>query len=216
MNIESVKVLLFDLGNVIIHLDEKSTFRKMAGIMAMGYDELMKIAARESFLEDYEKGLISASAFRRHIRRFSQAKDLSDDLIDNAWNQMLVKLIPEVIEMVKKLQGHYQLMVLSNTNSIHEQAFHKMLKEISTYSHLEEIFDKVYFSHEIHHRKPESEAWQYVLDDNPGLKAEQVLFLDDKIENIRGADTLNIQTKQIHNPDETIRFFTHHRPDIFS
>ncbi|MGB3468449.1 MAG: HAD family phosphatase [Cyclobacteriaceae bacterium] len=204
MNSSHIKVILFDLGNVVIHLDEQESYRQIAELSRISYQDLSRKVGEAGFFNEYEKGLISEDVFRNEIRKLVGAPELADHHIEEAWNGMLLKIDPRVIEAISQLSNRKRIMVLSNTNSIHEKAFHKMLREVSSYRHLDQIFEKVYLSHEINQRKPDGASWQHILDDNPGLLPEEILFLDDKTENLAAADAMNIHTKQILHPEKTI------------
>ena len=199
-----VKTILFDLGNVVIYLAEESTYHEFARLSEFSYETLKEKVSKESFFHDFETGRISADEFRSAVRRLLNNENLTDQQIDDAWNKMLLKIDPEIIDAIIMLSAQKKVMVLSNTNIIHEIAFHKMLSKISTYKHLNQFFHKVYLSHEIGERKPDNSSWQHILDDNDGIKAEEVLFLDDKSENLDAAGKMGFQVKQINNPGETL------------
>ena len=61
---------------------------------------------------------------------------------------------------------------------------------------LEDLFEKIYFSHHIHLRKPDAEIFQLVLDEN-NLLAEETLFADDSLQHIDGAKKINLPTLYI-------------------
>lgn len=201
---QHIKVILFDLGNVVIYLQEESSYHEFANLSKYSYESLKEKIASEEFFNAFERGLISEQTFRSELRRLLEDDSLTDSALNHAWNKMLIKIDPQIIRSIESVAANKKIMVLSNTNIIHEQAFHKMLSDVSGYSHLNQFFDKVYLSHEIGERKPDHSSWQFILDDNPGLNAEEVLFLDDKQENLDAAKQLNFQVKQINNPAETL------------
>jgi putative hydrolase of the HAD superfamily len=58
---------------------------------------------------------------------------------------------------------------------------------------LGEFFEKTYLSHEIGRRKPDIEAFEWLLKD-AGIKAEETLFIEDSIQHIESANKLGIKT----------------------
>ena len=62
----------------------------------------------------------------------------------------------------------------------------------------EEMFEQIYLSYEIGLRKPDKEAYQYVLD-NAGLAAEETIFIDDLLVNIEGAAKTGLFTHHLKN-----------------
>ncbi|MEL6558715.1 MAG: HAD family phosphatase [Bacteroidota bacterium] len=199
-----VKTVLFDLGNVVIYLNEEGSYHEFAKLGQFSFQTLKEKVRGERFFNDFETGRITADEFRSEIRRMLNNEDLTDQQIDIAWNNMLLKIDPAIIPAIRELSKMKSVMVLSNTNIIHEIAFHKMLSEISEFTHLNQFFHKVYLSHEIGERKPDHSSWQFILDDNEGMKAEEVLFLEDKIENLEAAGEMGFQIKQIAHPGQTL------------
>ena len=51
----------------------------------------------------------------------------------------------------------------------------------------------MFSSHELKERKPDAKAYQAVLD-YLRVEPQQAIFLDDNIDNVRGADQLGIKT----------------------
>jgi HAD superfamily hydrolase (TIGR01509 family) len=64
-----------------------------------------------------------------------------------------------------------------------------------------EPFEHVYLSHEIGLIKPNRSAYEYVLV-KLNVKPEEAIFIDDKEENIRGAEKLGIKSILYQNPDQ--------------
>jgi HAD superfamily hydrolase (TIGR01509 family) len=64
------------------------------------------------------------------------------------------------------------------------------------------IIDKIYVSAEMNEVKPNAEFYKYILNDL-NIKANDMLFLDDNLENIDGAKILGINTIKI-NKDTNI------------
>ena len=58
---------------------------------------------------------------------------------------------------------------------------------------LNPLFDAVFLSHEIGMRKPNTETFEYVLDE-AGIEARETLFIEDSIQHIEGANIVGIQT----------------------
>ncbi len=154
---------------------------------------------------DLERGTIGEEEFRNGLRKLTGVA-ASDEAIDHAWNAMLGDIPLHRLEKVKKLGETYQTFVLSNTNSIHERAFNQILQKITGKPSLEHFFHKVYFSHNMCCRKPEQKIYEQLLEENQ-LNAEEVLFLDDKPENLRGAEKLKIKTFHVPSPDSWLDLF---------
>ena len=55
------------------------------------------------------------------------------------------------------------------------------------------VFDKAFFSNEIHHRKPHPESFSFVLN-QAGIKPEETLFIDDSKQHLEGAEKVGLNT----------------------
>jgi glucose-1-phosphatase len=205
VNLSGIKHLIFDLGGVIIDLDTQATFKAFEKISGTPMTEWVKGVHESRLFLDYEQGLLNDVEFRDGLRELCGA-DVADKELDNAWNAMLGAIPMHRINKVVELADTYQTFVLSNTNGIHERAFNQILNESSGKPTLDHFFNKVYFSHVMKMRKPETEIYQTVLDEN-NLNPREVLFLDDKPENLRGAEKLKIQTFLVPSPDSWLELF---------
>jgi glucose-1-phosphatase len=205
VNLSGIKHLIFDLGGVIINLDTRATFQAFEQLTGVPVQKWAADGPTSRLLLDYEKGLLSDDEFRHGIRQLT-SHPLTDAAIDHAWNAMLGEIPKYRLDKAAALRATYGTYVLSNTNGIHEQAFNNILRQSTGTPTLQPFFDKVYFSHRMKMRKPETEIYQTVLDDND-LKGEEVLFLDDNPDNLRGAEKLKIQTFLVPSPDSWLELF---------
>ncbi len=189
------KNILFDLGGVILDINVQATLKQF---YELGFPaELMQFP--NSMTTDlyfrYETGKLDTEQFRNEIRK-AAGVEMTDHVFDEAWNAMLIRFPEERIALLKRLSKRYNLYMLSNTSSLHVKVFEKMYLEVAG-EPMQEVFKKIYYSHEIGWHKPDLEAWEYVLND-AHIKAEETLFLDDNIHNIKASQELGFQTIHIH------------------
>jgi len=116
--------------------------------------------------------------------------------LDEFTNAMIVRVPEERTALLKVLAKRYDLYMLSNTSALHAPVFEKMYKHAAGIS-IQEAFKKIYYSFEIGCHKPDLEAWEYVINDAKIL-AEETLFLDDNIHNIKASQELGFQAIHIH------------------
>lgn len=189
------KNILFDLGGVILDINIQATLKRF---YELGFPpELLQYP--ESMQTDvffkYQTGKLDTEEFRNEIRKASGVS-MSDEVFDKAWNAMLVGIPVERTRLIKVLSRRYNLYMLSNTSEMHARVFEKMYKDAAGES-MHEVFDKIYYSHEIGLHKPDREAWEYVLKD-ASILPEETLFLDDTIYNIKASKELGFQAIHIH------------------
>jgi HAD superfamily hydrolase (TIGR01509 family) len=190
--ITGIRHILFDLGGVLLNLDHKRTQDAFA---ALGFPDFMGVwnqLQQDSLFDDFETGKVSTVDFIAAIRSKAGVA-ITDEQIIEAWNALLLDFPLRRLQILQQLRIHYDLLLLSNTNEIHETAFNKILMDNHGIPSLGVFFDKVYLSHRIGMRKPNAEVFQMILDEN-GLKASDTLFIDDTLEYVEGAKKLGIQT----------------------
>jgi len=90
----------------------------------------------------------------------------------------------DTIQTLKRLKPNYRLFLLSNIATPYKQCFYN--------EGLDEYFEKVFFSCDIGFRKPETGAYQNILDYS-GLKPKQLLMIgDSKVSDYEGAMSAGI------------------------
>ena len=122
---------------------------------------------------------------------------ISDEQLDEAWNAMLLDIPKERIDWIYQATREYNCVVLSNTNSIHVRHFEEFFNETTPYGYPGDVFQQVFYSHEIGERKPDREAFEHVLDKTGFFIAEETVLFDDLPENLQAASTLGIKTELV-------------------
>ncbi len=186
------KNIIFDFGGIIIRIDHNRIAEAFKNFGLKNFDHLYSKAHQSNLFDDFEKGIISPEQFRNELREVS-GMNLSDDQIDNSWNAILLELPNENIDLLMRLKQSHRIFLLSNTNSIHEKAFTEMIIRDFGKNILEEVFEKVYFSHHLHMRKPDAEIFLHVSKEN-NLLPEETLFVDDSPQHIKGATKVGLNT----------------------
>ncbi|MCF6352219.1 MAG: HAD family phosphatase [Cyclobacteriaceae bacterium] len=195
----NITTIIFDLGGVILNLNPKKTIDAFAGITGLTADKLVAYGNNEMF-RNYEKGAITSSEFRNGLKSLFNIS-VADELLDEAWNAMLLDLPLERLEMIGRLRPRLKTYVLSNTNEIHIAEFNKIVREATNEKKIQAYFDVVYYSHKVGMRKPDAEIFEMVLNQN-NLKASATLFIDDTLEHIQSAQKLGLHTWHLTNQDE--------------
>lgn len=183
--------ILFDLGGVLLNIDMGKT-RSAFALLGWREEDWKGITRNGNLLfENLETGLDSPAHFRKEVRKILPSNP-SDSEIDNAWNAMLINFPPEIIEYLVILRSRYRLYLLSNTNALHLQRFSEIFEQSYGYS-ISRLFEKCYYSHEIGFRKPNPEAFTFILKD-ASLDPGKTLFVDDLKNNTDTAASLGMKT----------------------
>lgn len=198
--------IIFDLGGVIINLDENKTVESFSRISHCSPSVVREFILQFEGYKKFEKGLSSDVEFRNQLRKEFQI-DATDKLIDDCMNAMLLDIPIERLILLKSLRVSANLYLLSNTNEIHLKKFNAILKETTGDEKMDVYFNKAYYSHLVKMRKPDKEIFQMVLEEN-NLDPQHTLFLDDNLVNLRGAETVGIKTFHIEHPRQLFQIFT--------
>ena len=201
----SVKNLIFDLGGVILDLSVNHTVQAFS--MVSGLDEnAVKDKFHYSGFEAYEKGELTDTEFRDFVREV-YAITASDKIIDQCWNAMLLGIPFAKLQLLNQLKKSYRVFLLSNTNNIHLNYIQTtVMPALGGDKILDDYFHRAYYSHLMKKRKPDTEIFNQVLDEN-GLQPQESLFLDDNEANIASANTLGMQTLHVPTPDLILTYF---------
>ncbi len=200
-----IKNIIFDLGGVIINLSVEKTHQAFASLSGLPVDEIKTIVHHGDFFNQYEKGLISDSEFRDHLRESLNLR-VDDGELDNAWNAMLLDIPMERIRLLEQLKSGFRIFLLSNTNNIHLQSFNHQVKQLTGFNAIDEYFHQAYYSHLVKMRKPDLEIFEHVLHTS-NLIPEETLFLDDNKDNLTGANKAGIKTFHVQEPDQIFSLF---------
>lgn len=198
MENKNIKNIIFDLGGVIVDLDTSKTINAFSDLSGIPEDEILKMAD-EPIFQQYEKGEIENNVFRERLRELFNI-DSHDNIIDKAWNAMIGNTPIHRLEWMSSLQQQFRVFILSNTNHIHINYVHDTLNTNYGIENFTNHVEKVYYSQLIGLRKPDKEIFEFVIDQN-NLETSSTLFLDDNVDNLKGAKSIGIQTAQVSHPE---------------
>ena len=207
MKNDKIKNIIFDLGDVILNIDVPVASLSFAELSGKQQEEILTLFKENDLFRKFETGHLDEAGFRNYIREILTFPDWTDEMIDTAWNSLLLDLPPERVDLLKNLRKKYRLFLLSNTSSIHITQVNKILEASTGVKKLDDLFEKVFVSYEMGLMKPDPQIYQDLLDE-AGLKAEETLFLDDNLDNIKGAQTLGIATIHVQKPTTILEYLS--------
>lgn len=179
-----IKNVVFDFGGVLLHLEPEKSYEAFTELLDKDFSQIP--ATLQDHLDQFEMGNMSNESFLWRFQKLATKNINPRDIID-AWNAMLVNIRPEIFPFLKSVKEDYNTFVLSNTNAIHIQyVLYKMLEQDHSIRDWESYFSKVYYSHQLHMRKPHKNIYQKVQELESLIPAE-TLFIDDNQENITAA-----------------------------
>lgn len=186
-----IKAIIFDFGGVLLDLDISKTEEAM--------NALVKRPISASYTDKYKKwtlaletGSMSTEQFVWHIQ--SLCDPVPDPrVIISAWNAMLCGWDRDRFDLLTSLKKQYKIYLLSNTNEIHlRYVMHELANRYGVSDFEDRFFDACYYSHRLGYWKPQKEIYLSVQR-QIGLMPDQFIFIDDNIDNVKGAHNVGWQ-----------------------
>jgi len=190
---QGIKNIIFDLGGVIINLDNQLTENAFLALGARPLKEYFGHGHAASFFKEYEVGGISDQQFVDNIKDLTGITAPDKEIIQ-AWNALLLDFPSERIRLLKDLRKSYRIFLFSNTNALHLAHLQQIYRNTfpnDEYA-LDDLFERAYYSHILKMRKPDEASFQYILKENQ-LKGEETLFVDDALINVEGAEKAGLK-----------------------
>ncbi len=152
---------------------------------------------QSSLFHDYERGYFSTKFFLDSLRK-AIGRPVSDKEVTDAWNSILLGVIPDRKALLEQLSQRYHVSILSNINALH----HNHIKDECDwlFASVEERF----LSYEMGMRKPDAIIFDEVLN-RLEVAPEAALFIDDSLPNIEAARNFGINTLWLEKPDSLVQ-----------
>lgn len=173
----NVKVILFDIGGVLVELaGVKRLIELMGGKIT--HDELSKRWSYSEYVRLYESGKCSTETFAKGVVR-ELDMDISPDDFIGEYPLYAKDFFPNAAELLRELAPKYTLACLSNTSIAHWTSLRERIS-------IDKYFRHSFLSYEIGLLKPELAIYTYVIE-KLGCRPDEIIFFDDNEENIRAA-----------------------------
>lgn len=195
-----IKNLLFDLGGVIMDPDRDRCVRAFERLGMKDADDFLGVYGQKGAFLALESGKIDADEFHRQVRPMIDRPEVSDEEIDNAFNEFLVGIPVTRLEALRALRKDYKIYLLSNTNPIMinsriAEEFRKEGFEMADY------FDGIFTSYEAGCCKPGKEIFDYTEREGH-IKPDETLFFDDSQANVDAARSYGFNAVLVKPGDE--------------
>ena len=183
-----IDTIIFDFGDVFINLDKQASLTALKKLgLDFWNDDL------EQLNQQFERGKVTEVQFMIGLKKLIPNASIDD--LRAAWNSVLIDFPLRRLEFLELLKRKYRLFLLSNTDEIHISKFEH--KAGATFAReFYQCFEKVYFSFEIGIRKPDPEAFKYIINKHD-LSTKRTLFIDDKKVNTDIVASLGMQVWNI-------------------
>ncbi len=183
---DEIKVILFDLGRVLVDFDHKRAAQRISGFCAKTPLQIYNLFFESTITIAFEAGKISPKDFYSEVKNMLDLK-LSYESFVPIWNDIFF-LSPNnrsVFSLVNSLRSCYKTALLSNINILHYEYLKKNFPVFG-------VFDKIFLSFELGFIKPDKEIYNRVIQE---LKVEpnEIFYTDDRPELVESAKSLGIK-----------------------
>lgn len=198
----TIKVIIFDLGGVIIELDYSNFYNK---IIKLSPSENPRTRTMLEFFRQsdlYHQGKMSDEDFYQLACNLLQVRMLNQSEFYKAFNSIVSHPIPEAIDLLKKLKelNEYKLIAMSNVNASHWDYILRKNWDFLDY------FDELILSHKVKITKPDPKIFKYAIK-KARCKPKEIVFVDDGSNNVRSAKKLGIIGIHFINIEKLIKDF---------
>jgi putative hydrolase of the HAD superfamily len=177
----NIEGLLFDLGGVVIEINFECAFQVWKRWTLLSIEEMRHRFKMDEEYEQHERGEIEASAYFSHLRNILEL-EASDSAIASGWNAIFLNEIVETVNYIQAVKNKFPCFAFTNSNPTHQISW------MSAFPRVVESFEQIFVSSELGLRKPEREAFEAIANAT-GVGLDAMLFFDDSLENINGAQT---------------------------
>ncbi len=185
--VTSIKVLLFDLGGVLV---EFSGVRDIAPFLRerLSESEILEHWRRCPHTRQFGLGKLSREEFgERFVRDWNLNLSPEDFLREfRIWSK---RLLPGAVDLLALLRPSFRLAALSNSNELHWERNSNDLGVTG-------LFEVAISSHQIGACKPDRAAYLIALE-RLGVSPETVMFFDDVPAHVEAAAALGIHAFRV-------------------
>jgi HAD superfamily hydrolase (TIGR01509 family) len=189
---DTIDLVLFDLGGVLIELGGVAAMMELAGIDTD--DELWLRWLSCRWVRTFERGACSADDFAAGVIS-DWGLSVTPDAFLDAFRNWPVGPLPGAEALVRRVRQTMPVGCLSNTNTLHWQDHFERWPILDS-------FDFRFLSFELGVVKPDRELFERVADLLP-MPPSRVLFLDDNLINVAGASAAGFVARLARGVDET-------------
>jgi glucose-1-phosphatase len=183
-----IRLLLFDLGNVLAYIDFNEFWRSLGFLLP---EEITPFAdGYTSWTHQYETGIISTDKYFVGLQSVFRRRFKIEQL-ERAFVNIMREPVDGMMEIVKRVSRTHRTALVSNTNEIHYKISLEKFEVLR-------VLHKHYLSYQMHVMKPAPEFYDIIIKDQK-IDPSEVLFIDDLVTNVKGAQAAGMQTEKFEN-----------------
>lgn len=195
-----IKVVIFDLGGVIVPFDFKRGYAKMEGLCAYPASEIPARLRTTDLVTRFETGQIEPEDFVRQLSNILELNATYEEFCD-LWTSIFLPdtLVPD--SLLERIHARRRLLLLSNTNHIH-------FKMVERNYPLMRHFDDHVLSYRVGALKPSPLIYKEAIA-RAGCRPEECFFTDDVAAYVDGARQAGIDAVRFESAAQVERELIH-------
>ncbi len=192
---QAVRAVIFDLGKVLLDFDYTRAAQALAPHSHLTPVEFKRVVDQSPLLHQFESGRLNNEEFYREVCQMTGYRG-GFDAFASAFGDIFDEIEPMITLQSELRRDGIPTWIFSNTNDL---AVGHIRRRFPFFSD----FDGYILSHEIRAMKPLPASYESV-EQQTGLRGAELLYLDDRLENIEGARTRGWRTVHHLDPRDTI------------
>ncbi|MEP7135558.1 MAG: HAD family phosphatase [Chloroflexota bacterium] len=180
----TIKAIIFDYGNVLLEWNPRHVYRRHFPDDDEGMERFLHEVDFMGWNAQQDRGRTFEAGVADHSQKFPHYAHLFQAYHDH-WRDSIGSPLAGTVEILKQLkQAGYSIYGLSNWSAEtfpYARAKHEFFG----------LFDDMVISGEVGHVKPEPEIYHILLE-KIGKPAQECLFIDDSLPNIKQAEKLGL------------------------
>jgi epoxide hydrolase-like predicted phosphatase len=187
-----IKAIIFDYVGVVVRQFSPKFFEYISKLKNLDQEEV-KLIFKKHWMP-VKIGKISYDVFWQGM-----AKDLeltTEEVEDT--KQFILNLFEpskKTLDVIRELGKKFKLYLLSNSCEWSEESY--------KFHGVNSLFEKEFFSHKVGLAKPDIKIYELAIKDI-GLKPEEIIFIDDKLDNVTAANNAGLNGILFENIEDLI------------
>ncbi|VAV88155.1 hypothetical protein MNBD_ALPHA02-1676 [hydrothermal vent metagenome] len=193
----TIKAITFDVGNVLVRWDPRNAYAPLFQNKS-DLDHFLNNVCSLDWHTNHDRGMSFEDNIRARQKEFPEHAPMIG-LYETIWDDMFSGIIEETVDLLHQLHAqNIPLFALTNFPAgkyvdFQEKYDFTALFQDAIVSGVEKI------------TKPDPRLYQILLD-RTGIPPEHILFIDDRLENLKTAQDLGFQTHHFVGADNLKEF----------
>jgi len=187
-----IKVILFDLGMVLVDFDHNKAAERISAFCSKTPRQIYNLFFQSPATAAFEAGKITPEDFYLRVKDMLDL-NLSFNSFVSIWNDIFF-LTPHnrsVYRLANTLRANYKTALVSNINTLHYEYLRKNFPVFG-------VFDKIFLSFQLGLIKPDKEIYKKVIQELK-VSPQEIFYTDDRQELVESANSQGMRGRVFVN-----------------